>query len=387
MKNIKYLFLILTLLMIISCGSSSESEEEVEPILTSIDITSSNGIELDLQGVKTTVLSVLGKDQFGNSIAISGQVSWSVNNNTVNVHSNGAVEALIVGSATITALVENISMSIVITVVDSRPEPGTYIYVSDAGNFDTGPWKIIRYDEDGNNPQSFITENLAWPQDILFLENENQVLISNLNTGVINRHNAITGSFISVFASGIAGPTRMKLGPDNLLYVLQWSGNGKVLRYQLDGTLVDEFTSVGVNQSIGLDWDKNNNLYVSSFQDANIRKFDTSGNDVGLFVTSSILGPTNIWFDNNDNLFVNDWTGDKVVKYNSNGSFIENFISSGIDQPEGVEFLSNGHILIGSGGTKEVKVYDTNGNFVNNLFQPGAGGILRPNAIRVRIIH
>ena len=98
------------------------------------------------------------------------------------------------------------------------------------------------------------------------------MLISNLNTGRITKYNSTTGEFIGDFATGIGGPTRMKIGADSLLYVLQWAGNGKVKRYQLDGTFVDDFTSVGVPQSIGIDWDNDGNLYVSSYGADNVQE-------------------------------------------------------------------------------------------------------------------
>ncbi|HEY6625704.1 MAG TPA: hypothetical protein VIZ21_02000, partial [Ignavibacteriaceae bacterium] len=160
------------------------------------------------------------------------------------------------------------------------------IYVSDAVNFSSPPWKILKFDENGENPEVFINDQLAWPQDILFLEDQQVVLISNLNSGRITKHSSLTGAFIEDFATGIAGPTRMKIGADSLLYVLQWSGNGKVRRYQLDGTFVDEFTSVGVTQSIGTDWDDDGNLYVSSYGGASVRKFDPNGNDLGIFINT-----------------------------------------------------------------------------------------------------
>ena len=138
------------------------------------------------------------------------------------------------------------------------------IYVSDAGNFASPPWQILKFDENGENPQVFIDQNLAWPQDILFLEGSNTVLISNLSSGNINRHNASTGAFIETFATVVNGPTRMKIGPDGLLYVLQWNNNAPVLRYTIDGSFVDEFTSVGVNQAIGLE---------EGFQKGEITKF------------------------------------------------------------------------------------------------------------------
>lgn len=79
----------------------------------------------------------------------------------------------------------------------------------------------------------------------------------------------------------------MKIGPDNLLYVLQWNGNGRVKRYQLDGTSMGDFTNASVNQSIGLDWDSSGNLYVSSYNGDSVRKFDSNGNDAGLFINTS----------------------------------------------------------------------------------------------------
>ena len=43
-------------------------------------------------------------------------------------------------------------------------------------------------------------------------------LISNLNSGRITRHDAATGAYLDDFATGLAGPTRMKIGADGLIY-------------------------------------------------------------------------------------------------------------------------------------------------------------------------
>ena len=257
------------------------------------------------------------------------------------------------------------------------------IYVSDAGNFSNPPWKILKFDENGENPEIFIDTVLAWPQDIVFLEDQQVVLISNLNSGRITKYNSSTGEYIGNFATGIAGPTRMKIGADSLLYVLQWSGNGKVRRYQLDGTFVDEFTSLGVAQSIGIDWDSDGNLYVSSYSGDNVRKFDTNGNDLGLFVTSNLSGPTNIWFDANGDLLVSDYDGTAVKRFDSTGTFVSNFIT-GLGQAEGVDFFPNGNILIGNGTTHSVKMFDSNGVYIEDFIPNGSGGLMTPNAIVIR---
>ena len=257
------------------------------------------------------------------------------------------------------------------------------IYVSDAGNFSNPPWQILKYDENGQNPQVFINSNLAWPQDIVFLEDKNEVLVSNLNTGRITRYNATTGQYINDFATGIAGPTRMEIGPDSLLYVLQWNGNGNVLRYKRDGTAMGQFTIVGVNKSIGIAWDTSGNLYVSSYTEKYIRKYDTAGADLGKFIDTNLVGPTNIWFDVNGDLMVVDYNAGIIKRFNTNGTFISNFIM-GLAAPEGIDFLPNGNILLGNGNTSAVKEYTIGGVFVKDIVPSGSGGLMKPNAVVLR---
>jgi sugar lactone lactonase YvrE len=257
------------------------------------------------------------------------------------------------------------------------------IYVSDAGNFSNPPWQILKFDKNGENPQVFIKDNLGWPQDIVFLDDSNVVLISNLNDNRITRYDATTGAYISDFAGSISGPTRMKIGQDNLLYVLQWSGTGKVKRYQLDGTFVGDFTSVGVSQSIGMDWDKDGNLYVSSYNGDMVRKFDNNGNDLGVFVDSDLVGPTNIWFDQDGDLLVSDYDSFWVKRFDPSGNYQGTFIS-GLRNPEGVAILNNGNILIGNGRSSSVKMFDEDGNYIEDLIESGAGGLIKPNAVVVR---
>jgi hypothetical protein len=253
-------------------------------------------------------------------------------------------------------------------------------YVSDAGNFSNPPWQILKFDSAGQNPSVFISSNLNWPQDILFIDSLGVVLISNLGTGKITRHNATTGAYISDFAGSIGGPTRMKIGPDSLLYVLQWGGDGLVRKYNLDGTFAGNFTSVPVPQSIGLDWDANNNLYVSSYNGKFVRRFNSSGADMGIFVNSNLLGPTNIWFNDNNELLVIDYNGTAVKKFDSTGAYISDFIQ-GISQGEGVCFLPGNKIAIGCGATHSVRMYDSLGTFLQDLISSGSGNLLNPNAI------
>ncbi len=257
------------------------------------------------------------------------------------------------------------------------------VYVSDAVNFQDPPWKILKFDADGSNGQVFISQNLAWPQDIFFLENENIVLVSNLNSGHITKFNANTGAYLGEFATGIGGPTRMRLGPDSLLYILQWFGNGKVRRYTLAGAFVGEFTATGVPNSIGMDWDTEGNLYVSSYNGKYVRKFSPTGADLGNFISTNLVGPTNIWFAENGDLLVVDYLGNSVKRFDSAGHYKGVFIA-GLPQGEGVAFLPNGHILLGAGGTSSVREYDAAGTLIGNLVPPATLGLKTPNAVVLR---
>ncbi|MCO6478199.1 MAG: hypothetical protein J5I94_16330 [Phaeodactylibacter sp.] len=259
------------------------------------------------------------------------------------------------------------------------------IYVSDAGGFNVGnpPWRIYKFDENGENGEIFIEEQLAWPQDIVFLDHRNSLIVSNLNTNKITEYDAETGDYLGDFATGIGGPTRMKIGPDGLLYVLQWGGDGKVLRYSLDGNLVGRFTDMGVSNSIGLDWDEDGNLYVSSYDEKYVQQFSPTGESTGRYISSNLSGPTNIWFDDEGNLFVADWVAGNVKKFDASGNYEGVFIN-GIGQVEGVSFFSNGNILLGDGQDGSVNLYDSDGNFVEELIPAGTLGLATPNAVVLR---
>ena len=354
-------------------------------MLTSILINSTNGDRLDL--TETTQLTAQGADQLNTPIAIGSVVTWSVDNEHVSVDSNGLVTALSVGNSVITAQAEGVQGSFTIRVWDSTA-PRTEIYVSDVGVNRNGPHQILKYDEEGENGEVFISSNLSRPQDIVFLEDQDMVIISNLQANNITKYDSHTGAYLGVFASGINGPTRVQIGGDNLIYVIQWNG-GPVKRYNQDGSFVDDFTDISINEAIGMAWDDAGNLYVSSWGNGTngfVRRFDTNGNDLGMFINSNLSGPTDIWFDDSGNLLVSDWSGNKIKEFDSDGSFLGDFIATGLTQPEGVGFM-NGSILIGNSGNGSVKMYNSEGNFIEDIVKPGAAGLTTTNAVTVRLVN
>ncbi|MEO1054392.1 MAG: hypothetical protein AAFX87_27385 [Bacteroidota bacterium] len=367
-------FVIVAIVCSLLFGCSSDDTET--PVLTTIEITSPFGSQLILD--ETAQFSARGLDQSGQPITIMVDITWTVSNANASINNTGMVNTLVAGNVTVTANVEGVEGSLDVVITDIFTQD-FHIYVSDAGNLQSPPWQILRYDQNGQRPRVFISQRLAWPQDILFLESRNEVIVSNLNSGRITRYDGDTGDYIDDFAIGIGGPTRMKIGPDGLLYVLQWQGNGRVLRYDLDGNFIDEFTSFSVSNSIGLDWDDSDNLYVSSFDGAFVRKFDSNGNDMGAFISSNLQGPTNIWFDNNGDLLVNDWNAGVIARFNDLGVFQDNFVI-GLNQVEGIAFLPGGNFLVGNGNAT-VKEFSSNGAFVRDFVTRGSGGLIQANAV------
>lgn len=379
MKRLTYLLFIL---LISSCGS----DEEQPLVLTSIQIASTAGVRLDVVSAEEFTLELEGFDQNNDPIVISSEITWSVENDHATITQEGLVTAQSAGKALIVAQVADLRAETEITIWDSS-QPRTEIYVSDVGTNRNGPHRIWRYDENGEFPEVYISSGLSRPQDIIFLEDQGVVLVSNLGGNNINKYDIESGGFIGAFASNLAGPTRIDIGPDRLIYAIQWNG-GPVKRYEQDGTFVDDFTSISINEAIGMAWDNQRNLYVSSFNNGTngfVLQFDQEGNRLGNFINSDLSGPTDIWFDGSGNLLVNDWAANSVKRFNSEGVFMGVFIS-GVAQPEGVAVLG-GNILLGASGNSSVPMYTSNGSFVEELITPGKGGLTTPNAVIVRRVN
>nr|WP_321237329.1 T9SS type A sorting domain-containing protein [uncultured Psychroserpens sp.] len=287
-----------------------------------------------------------------------------------------------------------------IQIVFAQLPEGSHLLVSDitAQISSTSAYKILKFDHNGENGVVFTNQQLAWPQDIVIADIPNEgfrVLVSNLSSGRITKYD-LDGNYVGNFATGIGGPTRMRIR-NNILYVLQWFNQANpeyVLRFSLDGTQLSNFTNTGTRFSIGMDWDANGNFYVSSYGQGNptnppqVKKYNSSGTYEGVYVNQSALsGPTNIWFDKSGNgdLLVIDYNNNSVKRFDSNG-FLLGSIITGLSTPEGVEFLSNGNFLIGNGLTGLIKMYTSDGSFAGNFVDAAASSqanLINPNAFLI----
>lgn len=259
------------------------------------------------------------------------------------------------------------------------------VFVSSRGNS-----SVKTFDLDGNYLGNFVAPGyggLSGTEDILF-HPDGRILVSGFQNTAIKSYDGENGIYLGDFSSGysLATPSKMSIGPDSLIYVTQWgTTQNKVVRFDLEGNFVDEFTSVGVPNGLGHIWDADGDFYIAQYGNGGngiIKRFDPDGKDLGTFINSAILqGPTNIWWGPGGDMYITDWTVGNVLRYSSSGSY-KGVWAAGMVNPEGVATLPNGDILIGDWGVDAVHQFDSLGTSLGNFNT--AGGLSDPNSVRLR---
>ncbi len=255
----------------------------------------------------------------------------------------------------------------------------THFYVANRdGN------NVLRYDMNGTFIEEFVTSGsggLSSPQEVLFHPVNGDLIVTGFNNNNIKRYDGTSGDFLGNFSQGynLSNPTKMIIGADSLLYVTQWgSTQNKIVRFDLNGNFIDEWSSIDVPEGCGMAWDAAGNLLVTTWSNGQnngtsgfVRKFDPEGNDLGILINSTILqGPVGIWVDENEDLFVIDWTLGEVKKFNSDGSFIEDFIT-GMARTEGNDIGPDGKYYHCDWQLNRVNRYNQDGSFDTTLVNQG----------------
>lgn len=251
---------------------------------------------------------------------------------------------------------------------------------------------IVRFNaETGAFIDDFIAAGsggLGKPQEIIFGP-DGHIYVTGFNNSQIKKYDRDSGEFLGNFTKNYSLnlPTKTTFHTDSLIYVSQWGGTEKVVRFNMNtGDFVDEFTSTRVINGMGHAWGAEGNLYVVSWgtngSDGNVQKFDAA---TGVFQSiliptgrGGLRGPVNIWIDNGE-LFVVDWTLGRVLRFNeATGAFNGNFIT-GLTRTEGFTFGVDGSIYLCDWQLNRVNRYDSEGKFLNT-FATG-GGMSEPNDV------
>jgi sugar lactone lactonase YvrE len=243
---------------------------------------------------------------------------------------------------------------------------------------------ILRYGEDGKPMQPIVPPGgmngvvgpggiTFGPDGLLYVSNQTSVFGQGPDSIVqVDPSTGIVTTFITL-ASGYV-PAGLRFGPDGNLYV---SHNGGIAAPPGSGT-VDKFDPTGnfiasvvtnLSQPTGLLFDAAGNLFVSSFGDGNVVKFD--GTNTTIFVaagTGRLAAPSGLQFGPDGNLYVVDLLFGAVRRYDLSGNFIGGLIPAGGQLsnqfPSDLLFDRQGNLLVADLGSSftsplgNVKAFD-----------------------------
>ena len=305
---------------------------------------------------------------------------------------------------------------------------GSTLYVSSFSNNE-----ILSYDAAGTFIGPFVSDDpatlgvdetggLLLAAELIF-DTAGNCLVSSFGSNRILSYNGTTGAFQSVFApqnsvalDEPAMPTGLAISPiDNFLYIAS-PGTNRVLRYDAEtGAFIGVFVADDpltpmVNESgelltpAALAFDALGNLYVSSFQNNRVLRYDPTGLFLNNFVaddlttptvdeSGGLVGPIGIAFDATGNLYVSSRATGTVLRYDANGVFLGSLVPTGtLIAPAELVFSPGGaNLYVSESGANAIRRFDGTGVLIDTIVADDpatvgideTGGLLTPRGLVV----
>jgi hypothetical protein len=165
------------------------------------------------------------------------------------------------------------------------------------------------------------------------------------------------------------------------------SGNNRIAVFSSTGTWNSNFGSYGNREfqdTHGVAVDSTGNIYISSYQDGEIRKFDKNYNFVKRFGSIGTgngqfaSGPLELAIGSNNRLYAVDHEGARIEIFDLDGNYVSKFGLSGagdgqFNHPWGIAVSTN-RVYVADRDNHRIQIFDLNGNFIKKVGGLGSFG-------------
>lgn len=181
--------------------------------------------------------------------------------------------------------------------------------------------------------------------------------------------------------NGILGPLGMTYGPGNKVYIAAENSNS-IRTFSPTGADLGNFATVGMNAPTAIAF-KGGAAFVANFNANSVTQYDLGGNFTGTFVTggSGVMNGPDIGmtFGPDGNLYVPSFWNHRIQKYNgTTGAYLGDFVtagSGGLTQPRQILWRDGLAYVTSDNGSKVLRYNGTTGAFVDTFVTAGSGGL------------
>ncbi|EQA38553.1 NHL repeat protein [Leptospira inadai serovar Lyme str. 10] len=182
-------------------------------------------------------------------------------------------------------------------------------------------------------------------------------------------------------------PTDVAVDDEGYLYVTSFE-TANIVKFDANGNPVDNFKgSLGRNlqgpTAIAV---RGKSIFVADYAGDMIYEFDTRGGYVSRFGNTGkqpghFHGPSGIFLTREGYLFVSDMGNDRIQKVAKDGSFLQEIGKGILRQPAGLKINSKGEIFVADKGNRRIVVFDKEGNYLKEITHPT---LKRPRNLTIR---
>jgi len=185
------------------------------------------------------------------------------------------------------------------------------------------------------------------------------LLVANFNDSSVGKFSSggsYQGQFVTPGSGGLNGPDiGTTIGPDGNLYAMSFYGNS-ILKYNgSNGAYIGAFVTAGsggLTQPRTILW-HNGKVYVSSDNGNKVLRYNLDGSFSDIFVAAGsggLNGAVGMVFGEDNNLYLVSWRNSRILKYDgTTGAFLSTFASTGLNGPVGLAVVPEPATIVALG--------------------------------------